>query len=276
MGVAALAALFQALGQAPAADSAARDHAVAAALSGCVEQAAAAALGRAPTPEEQRVVTEQVLADARLFVDSFRVLDEGEGGGVRFAFVEANVALGRLMRRLAPASPQMQTRLLREASAAVLVRGSGWHAVSVRAHGPVLVDGKEVGLVDRTAWGFGPSQAVALADAERRAEQLARGDALASLAIASGRTTTSLWLSVRGLSQPGRALSLRAALLDRLPALRSARLIRAGAGSADLMLETEMSAADLAEALESLALDGLALAADATSAGEVAARVLPP
>ena len=272
MGVAALAALFQALGQAPGTDGAARDRALGAAISGCVEQAAAAALGRAPTPRERGTVYE-LLAEARSLVDSFRVLDEGEGGGMRFAFVEADVALGRLMPRLLPRAPQPQARLEHEAGLAVPVRGTGIQAASVRARGVVLIDGNEVGRIDRTAWGFGPSAADALADAQRKVDEMARGESLAFAAAAG--PSTALWVSVRGITQPQRALPLRAAIAERVPAVRTARLIRAGAGGADLLVETELSAAELAQAIESAALQGFTLAAQSTPGGEVAVRVLP-
>jgi len=277
MGITALWALFSALGQAPVAGAAvdageARRLALDAALRLCVEQAASAALGR-PFLAEERILAEQVSFDVRSFVDSFRVLDEGEGGGVRFAFVEADVSLGRLARRLSPAAGAVSTRLAREVGEMAAVRGAGKSAVSVRLHGDVLLGDRPVARVDETAWGFGSSAQEALADADRRAQERVRASAQRLAGPSTPGTTALVWVAIRGLGA-ARALALCAALPGRAPGVRSARLLRAGAGSADAVLETTLSPEDLAKAIEAVEIGGLALLAEATPAGEIAARVV--
>jgi hypothetical protein len=280
MGVAAaLAALFQALGQAsgpatPGADP--RQNALDDALRGCVEQAAAAALGRPPGEAEQAVLRDAVLPQARSYVESFRVLDESEGGGVRFLLVEADVALGRLMRRLAPAARVVETRLVHEAGPGIPVRGTGQMAVSARAHGPVLVDGKAVGEVDESAWGFGPTPEAAAEDAVAGAEDRCRTRAQRFAEKNASGATAALWVSVRGLVRARGALALRDDLAEHLALVRAARLVRAGGGAADLLVETAATPADLAAAIESLRPAGLTLTAAATPGGDIAVEVLPP
>jgi len=275
MGVVVLAALFQALGQAPESEPEAGRRALDSALEQCVEQAAVAALGRPLDDKEQEVLSGKILPEARTFVDRFRIVDEGAGGGTHFVYVEADVALGRLVRGLAPAAPTVHSNLSREHGAPIEVRGTGQVAVAVRVFGEVLVGEQHVGVLDEKVWGFGSSEADALGAAELRADQAARVEAHALAASSEVAAAAKLWVSVQGLTRPAQAIALHEALSSRVPGVRAARLLRAGGGRADLVLETGTSAVDVAAFLEEMHLDGFSLTAEAMpGGGEVQAHVL--
>jgi hypothetical protein len=277
MGV-ALLALFSALGQAPVAPSATSDEARRAAVDAglrlCVLQAAEVLIGHPLSPEEEARLGGPT--DLRTYIEGFRVLDEGEGGGSRFASVEADVSLARVARRLAPAAEVVTTRLAHETTGAAEVRGTGRFAASVRAHGEVLLGGRTVGTVDEIAWGFGASADEAVRDGERRAEDRARAAAQRVAAPAVAGRPAPIGVSLRGIDRPARAIAFLSALPSRVRGVLGARLLRAGDGGVDALIETTLGTADLARALEELDILGRALVADPTPAGDLVVRAVAP
>ncbi|MEK6607118.1 MAG: hypothetical protein AABZ30_05590 [Myxococcota bacterium] len=234
-----LAVLVQATAQSPLADdfAVARAAALDEALRRCVVAAAAGVRPGATPPSAE------LLAKARSYIESHRIVAEVVVGDHVEITIEADVAEGRLARALgagatggdaASTQPEAPAYDVRDEGA---VRGTGLVAARARGrHG--YVDDVDV-------WGFGPDAASARGDAEARAR---------------GPTSPAGFdLVVTGVDGPAVLAHLRDALADRVPGVTSASLRRAGQGRFDLRIEATRAPAEIAAALAALELDGFHL-----------------